>query len=193
MSEQDLKKMLKDKEWYVLKDANNYGPFSKIEVVQMLQAKTLYEFDYVWNAAMSSWKKISEAPEFSTSEMKKLQESAHPDISEIFFRRRHLRAPYGCSIIVHDNKRVYRGQSIEISAGGAGIVLSSMHFMPGDQMFLHFQPGEGVPSFNAACVVVSKNQFGKDGKVKYGLKFSHVLSEARESIKSYTQLKSRAA
>src|SRR5688572_18305344 len=31
--------VLKDKEWFILKEGTNYGPFCKLELVQMLQEK----------------------------------------------------------------------------------------------------------------------------------------------------------
>lgn len=180
---------LKEKEWFMLKDGNNYGPFSKLELLQMLQAKNAYEFDYVWSQGMSSWKRIAELAEFAPEKVRELAKSDKPEISEVFFRRRHARAKYGASLIVHNSQSVYKGKTLEISAGGAGVQVECADLQPGQTLFLHFQPGDGVPPFNAVCQIVSK-QFSKDSSspnsARYGVKFTTITQFVRESIRTYT-------
>lgn len=185
-----LKPGLKEKEWYILKEGNNYGPFCQLEIVQMLQEKALFEYDYIWHAKLPAWQRVAEVPDFTPDTIRNMKDSKDTDVVEIFFRRRHARASYGASLIVHNNKTVFRGQALEISAGGAGVLISSPNLQPGQSLFLHFQPGDGVPPFNAVCQIVSK-QFVKDGvgteePVKYGVKFTTLSQSARESIKNFT-------
>lgn len=184
-----LEERLKEKEWYTLKEGNNYGPFSKLELVQMLQEHNLYEYDYIWCHGMSAWKRVAEVEDFSTGNIKNLKEAAQGDVAEIFFRRRHARAHYGASLIVHNNKSVFKGKTIEISAGGAGVMIDNQDLQPGQTLFLHFQPGDGVPPFNAVCQIVSK-QFVKEPvatpQVRYGVKFTSISQYVRESIQHYT-------
>jgi len=181
---------LKDKEWFILKEGNNYGPFCQLELIQMLQEKTLFEYDYIWHAKLPAWKRVAEVEEFSSEKIRSMKESKDVDVAEIFFRRRHARASYGASLIVHNNKTVFRGQALEISAGGAGVLINTPNLQPGQSLFLHFQPGDGVPPFNAVCQIVSK-QFIKDAAgesepVKYGVKFTNLSQSVRESIKNFT-------
>lgn len=185
---------MKEREWFLLKEGNNYGPFCKLEVVQMLQEKTLFEYDYIWHSKLPSWKRVAEVPDFSPESMRSLKKSAEPGLSEVFFRRRHARASYGASLIVHNNKTVFRGETLEISAGGAGILIENPQLQPGQSLFLHFQPGDGVPPFNAVCQIVSKQYVEEDKahhgqKIKYGVKFTTLSQSARESIKTYTATK----
>ncbi len=187
---------LKEKEWFTLREGNNYGPYSLLEMIQMLQEKALYEYDYVWNQELPAWRRIAELPDFMPETIKNLKNSGDTTVEEVFFRRRHARAKYGCSLILHDNKSLYKGHSVEISVGGAGIVIPSQVLQPGQTVFLHFQPGDGVPPFNALCHVVSK-QFIKespgipsiDVSVKYGVRFTSISQNIRESIKSFTEEK----
>lgn len=181
----------KEKAWYILKEGNNYGPFSKLELVQMLQEKTMFEYDYVWHSKLNAWKRVAELEEYSPENIRAMKESGLSEIAEVFFRRRHARASYGCSLIVHNNKTVFKGRSMEISSGGAGIMIDNPNLQPGQNLFLHFQPGDGVPPFNAVCTVVSK-QMVKDTKsaldsVKYGVKFTSISQSVRESIRQFTQ------
>ncbi|AHZ83492.1 GYF domain-containing protein [Bdellovibrio bacteriovorus] len=181
---------LKDKEWFILKEGNNYGPFCQLELIQMLQEKALYEYDYIWHSKLPSWKRVAEVEDFSAESIRVMKDSKEADVAEIFFRRRHVRASYGASLIVHNNKTVFRGQALEISAGGAGVLIDTPNLQPGQSLFLHFQPGDGVPPFNAVCQIVSK-QYVKDSgtavePVKYGVKFTTLSQSARESIKNFT-------
>ncbi|KHD89541.1 MAG: hypothetical protein OM95_02880 [Bdellovibrio sp. ArHS] len=183
-------KNFKDKEWFILKEGNNYGPFCRLELVQMLQEKTLFEYDYIWHAKLPAWKRVAEVEEFSAQNIRGMKDSKDTDVAEVFFRRRHARASYGASLIVHNNKTVFRGQALEISAGGAGVLIDTPNLQPGQSLFLHFQPGDGVPPFNAVCQIVSK-QFVKDAPtdaepVKYGVKFTTLSQSVRESIKNFT-------
>lgn len=184
---------LKERAWYVLKDGNNYGPFSRLELVQMLQTKTLFEYDFVWHHNFKAWKRLAETEEFSPDRIKELKEINAAEVNEIFFRRRHMRAQYGCSLIIHNNKAVFKGKSLEISAGGAGVLIENSDFQPGQNLYLHFKPGDGVPPFNATCQIVSK-QFvdpsrNASSALRYGVKFINVSPATREAIRSYTEKK----
>lgn len=181
----------KDKEWYTLKNGSNFGPFSHFEMIGMLQEKNLFEYDYIWHQSLPSWKRVAEVDIFKPDKMRQLMESNQAEVTEMFFRRRHLRTKFGCSLIVHNNKSVFRGKSLEISAGGAGVMIDCQSLSPGESLFLHFQPGEGVPPFNAVCTIVSK-EFVKDtvssgGPVKYGIKFTSVSQSIREQIRGLAE------
>ncbi|MBL7671383.1 MAG: DUF4339 domain-containing protein [Bdellovibrionaceae bacterium] len=181
----------RDKEWYTLKNGSNFGPFSHFEMIIMLQEKNLFEYDYIWHQSLPTWKRVAEVEVFKPEKMRQMMESNNSEVAEIFFRRRHLRTKFGCSLIVHNNKSVFRGKSLEISAGGAGVMIDCQSLSPGESLFLHFQPGEGVPPFNAVCTIVSK-EFVKDtvtagDPVKYGIKFTSVSQSIREQIRGLAE------
>lgn len=177
----------RDKEWFVLKGENKYGPFPVLELVKMLQEKELYEYDYIWNERFSSWKRVAECEEFKPERIRGLRDSGHPEIEEVFFRRRHVRAQYGASLVVHNNKNVWRAESIEISPGGCGLRVENATLEPGQNLFLHFKAGDGVPPFNAICQVVSR-QSAHPGQtwVKYGVKFTSISRQIQLAIKEFT-------
>ncbi|MFZ4404690.1 MAG: GYF domain-containing protein [Pseudobdellovibrionaceae bacterium] len=180
----------KVKEWFVLRGQNNYGPFCKLEVVQMMQEKTLHEYDFIWNHKMTTWTRIADVAEFSFDAIKNMKESSDEDMSDVFFRRRHVRAQYGASLLIHDNKKVFKGKSFEISVGGAGLLIEANHLEPGQTLFLHFKPGDGVPPFNAICEVVSKQhakpQLTGEG-LRYGVKFKTVPAQVKENLQKYIE------
>ncbi|MGE0764275.1 MAG: GYF domain-containing protein [Bdellovibrionales bacterium] len=173
-------------EWYVLKGENKFGPFAFNDVVKMLQQKVVFEFDFVWHPGMASWKRIAELASFNADSIRKLQTANMPDIQEVFFRRRHRRMNYNGTILVHDNKTVWKGGGMEISAGGAGVVMENAMIVPGQTLYLHFKPCDGVPPFNAVCEVVSK-QFvegvrEKNAPIRYGLKFTSISANTQQFL-----------
>ena len=180
-------------EWYILKWDNKYGPFSYIEIVKMLQGKSVFEFDYIWKNGQDNWKRIAEVENFHSEKIKELfKHKEDPTVKDSFFRRRHERKSFNGSIIIHDNDKVWKGSAIEISEGGAGIVMNNSLIKPGEKVFLHVKPGDNVPPFNAICEVVSK-KFTKiadrEAPVKYGVKFLKIHSNHLENIKEFIKKK----
>lgn len=178
-------------EWYVLKWDNRYGPFTYLDLVKMLQEKSVFEFDYVWRPGIESWKRVAEVSEFNPDSIKGLKDSNMPELSEVFFRRRHIRSQYNGSIIIHDSKTVWKGESMEISEGGAGLVMHNALVLPGHKLYVHFKPGDGVPPFNAVCEVISKQYVkglkNKEAPIGYGVKFLEIEGEAQKAIRNYTK------
>lgn len=188
-------KLMSDKtnqqEWYILKWDNKYGPFSLLEVVGMLQSKSLFEFDYIWKVGQESWMRIADKEEFHPSQILNLygKKDKNTDLENVFFRRRHERKSFNGSIIIHDNQKVWKGDAIEISEGGAGIIIYNSMINPGEKIYLHFKPGDQVPPFNAICEVISKKYSkdieGRDSPVKYGVKFLKINTTSLGLIKDY--------
>ena len=178
-------------EWFVLKGDNKFGPFTFADVVKMLQQGAVFEFDFAWHAGFETWMRIAELSDFSKENLKKLKESSMPEISEVFFRRRYRRVAYGGTILVHDNQKVWKGKTVEISEGGAGVVMENAMILPGQQLYLHFKPGDGVPPFNAVCEVVSKEFVNdlrnRNAPIKYGLKFKQLSDETQKFLKTFTK------
>jgi PilZ domain/GYF domain 2 len=178
-------------EWFVLKGENKFGPFVYTDVVKMLQQGAVFEFDFVWHQGMEGWHRIAELDDYSKDRLRQLKDSAMPEISEVFFRRRFRRVNYGGTILVHDNKKVWKGTAMEVSEGGAGVVMENAMIVPGQELYLHFKPGDGVPPFNAICEVVSKEYVSdlrnRTAPIKYGLKFKTLSSETQKFLKEYAK------
>lgn len=174
---------VRDRSWYILKQENNYGPFSQLEMIQMLQSKTLFEFDFIWRHGLDSWKRLAEVTEYAPDRIKEIFETMkntpQSTDKEIFFRRKHARAQYGSSLLLHDRKKLFKAESFEISSGGAGFIAHDVQFELEKQLYLHFKPSDQVPAFNAICKVV--NRVGE----KYGVQFLHVSAAAKDKISKF--------
>ena len=178
-------------EWYVLKGENKFGPFQYTELIKMLQEKTVFEFDFAWKKGMEAWVRIAEINEFCPEHVKKLQESLMPEIKNVFFRRKHPRVPFSGSILIHDNNNVWKGQAVELSEGGAGLIMENSLVVPGQKLYMHFKPIDNLPAFNAICEVVSKKYVEgvkeKSAPICYGVKFTNLSGNTHEYLQLYTR------
>lgn len=182
---------LKKRQWFVLKDNANYGPFSKAELVQMLQGKTLFEFDFIWKESMESWKRLSEIEEFAPEHIKEMYQHIKTgitrEVGQAFFRRRYVRAKLNVALIIHDQKKVYNSTSVEIGEGGASFYLPETEFAKGQQLYIHFSPGEGLPQFNVISKVVSQR-----GSL-FGVQFIKISGVAKSFIAKYADDSKKSA
>ncbi len=173
-------------EWYVLKDKNRFGPLSFADVVKMLQDKSLFEYDYAWRNGMENWQRIAELADFSHDRIRVLFENA-PSSSEVFFRRKFKRTPYECQVVIHDNSKVWKGNTMELSEGGASLVMENAMLLPGQSIYVHFKPGPATKPFNVLCEIVNK-RFQKGVKdagspLVYGVRFINIHKQDRDDIK----------
>ena len=152
-------------EWFALQGNEKFGPFKYLELVRMLQEKQLRDWDFVWHKQMENWTKISEVADFQPDKIKALKDSGDLKLDKFFFRRKHKRAPFGATVIVHDQKKIWKAESVEISAGGCAFLLVAANLEIGHQLHLHFKAGDGVPAFNAKVEVVSRRR-GKTEQVR---------------------------
>jgi PilZ domain-containing protein/uncharacterized protein DUF4339 len=174
-------------QWYVLKGKNRFGPFMYVDMIRMLQEKSVFEFDFVWCQGLEAWKRIAEIPVFNADKIKHLFDHAKAN-DTIFFRRHHPRKGYECQIIVHDNNRVWKGKAFDLSEGGAGVVIENAMILPGQNIYIHFKPGDISKPFNVLSEVVSKRYMkgirDHETPVVYGIKFINIQKQDREAIRS---------
>ncbi len=174
-------------EWFALKGNLRFGPFAYTEIIHLLQEKSMYDSDFVWHAGLKEWKKVADLPDFHPEAIRKLRELGQTKLNEVFFRRRHARIQHDGSILMHNNQKVFRGTSLEISAGGAGIMLETAALEVGNQVFLHFKPASELPPFNAVCEIVSRrpvNSADVLAPIHYGVKFLKIESTLTDAIEN---------
>jgi hypothetical protein len=174
-------------EWYVLKGRNRYGPFPYLDLLRMLQEKAVFEFDYVWRSGLDTWRRIAELENFSTDKVREILTQTEKTDTQVFFRRRHARADFKCGLLVHDNNRVWKGHTVQVSEGGAGVIMENAMMLPGQNVYLHFKPSTNTKPFNALCEIVSKRYVKgvreQDAPLYYGLKFINIHKTDRDALK----------
>lgn len=174
--------------WYILKGEEKFGPFAYLDLVRMLQEKSLEEYDYVWQEQMASWIRVSDCEDFSSEKLKAMMISPDTGESQVFFRRRFARAPYTSSLVIHNNLRIWKGESFQISAGGAGLVIENSKLAKGDEIYLHFKPGLKVPPFNSQCEIVAVNEVKDENGIvrqQLGVRFLKVNYLIQKVINDY--------
>ncbi|MCE3009978.1 MAG: GYF domain-containing protein [Proteobacteria bacterium] len=172
--------------WYILKKEVKYGPYSLLDLIRLLQEKSLLEYDYVYSQHLATWRKVSEVAEFRPENIKKIKALNHKKESEYFFRRKHARVSMSGSMWVHNQKRIWKASPIQLSAGGAGFELPERVLIMGDQVHIHFKPAEGVPPFNAICKVMSCREL-EPGVFVYGVEFSSIAITVQRAIKDFSE------
>lgn len=164
--------------WFVLKGDHRFGPFDYLELVRLLQERNMNEWDFVWTKRLPRWCRAANLPEFHPATIQHLRETLSEQlggaVNEVFFRRRFARAAFEGSILIHNNQKLYRGRSIEMSAGGLSLHLAESDLKVGDTVHLHVKPSRETPAFNSACEVMSRrvlNSGDPKSPVVYGMKF----------------------
>jgi hypothetical protein len=181
--------------WYVLKGEEKFGPFLYLDLVGMLQKKAIEEYDYVWNERMSNWIRIADSEDFSHEKLKALVMATENEENQIFFRRRFARAPYASSLVIHNNLRIWKGQSFQISAGGAGLTIDNSNLVKGDEVYLHFKPGLKVPPFNSQCEIVALHDVKDDKGITrqhIGVRFLKVNYLIQKVINDFVSVEKRS-
>lgn len=175
--------------WFALKGDHRFGPFEYLELVRLTQEKNLHDWDYVWTKRLPKWTRISSLPEFHAETITHLRESLSQElggsVNEVFFRRRFARAAFEGSILVHNNQKLYRGRSLEMSAGGLSLVLNEGDIKVTDTLHLHVKPSRETPAFNAGCEVMQRrvlNSGDPKSPVVYGLKFVGLEERVKTEI-----------
>ncbi|MGE3975828.1 MAG: GYF domain-containing protein [Bdellovibrionales bacterium] len=176
-------------EWFILRGENQTGPFPYPDILRMLQEKMVFEYDYVWKPGMESWKRIAEITDFSADTIRRMKETGAGMLKNVFFRRRFKRKSWGGTLIIHDNKKVWHGHGMEVSEGGAGIIMQNAMILPGHTLYLHFRPNAQVPAFNALVEVVSKKYVQgastPEAPINYGVRFLKIQEEVRKSLRTF--------
>ncbi len=177
-------------EWHVLKGEVQYGPYTYEDMIQMLQNKTLFGFDYVWSPHLDQWTLLSDVTEFSVDRLNRLAEKSKDD--SVFFRREHERILCSYPVLVHDNKTLWAGTCENLSVGGALVLMENPMLLPGDMVTVHFRsnsPSEKV--FNVTGEILTKRltkqKIQHDTRLYYALKFVNVHKDGAKQIQKWIE------
>jgi hypothetical protein len=191
------------KRYFLSRQGAQVGPYSVSEVLEKIRGGEHFWNDYIFDEAQEDWILLLEHPLFNDiyargwgrKPLSKPERFGQPMAP----KRRYPRASFDGTLIVHDNKAVFRGQTFQISAGGAGLYISAPSLLEqGQTLLLHFHPSPEVPAFNAVASVVGKGPFPDDEKIlskprSYSVKFTSISQKVKEQIFSFTNKKKVAA
>lgn len=188
----DFSKLHSEKEWALYAGDKNIQIYSYQEMLQLIQGKSVFNHDFLWGRGFDDWKCMVDVDVFRPEQIKKMLAAKNPMVLQALQRREHVRTKFESKLIVHNNKTVFKGSSLEISAGGAGVLIETQQLQPGQSVFLHLQSNKKeIPPFNAIGNIVSKQFCSSKAdaryEVRYGIKFTNISQSIREHIKKYAE------
>ena len=176
-------------EWHVLKGQTQYGPYSYAEVINMMQNKIVFGFDYAWSPHLETWTALSELPEFSAERLNRIAEKTKD--TEVFLKRKHKRAQVQLPIYAHNNQQLWKGNIESLSEGGALLLLETPTLLPGDMILIHFKKTDTGEAFNCQAEVLSKKlskqKLQHNSNIHYAVKFLEPSSTGVKQIKEYVK------
>ena len=152
--------LIHQKLWFILKEATKYGPFSRVEMMQMLENKLVFEHDSIWREGLGGWHSLAEVFEFSQIGIAGFYREYSPDVKvdkTKLYRRKHSRVPITATVTVSASKNSHDALCLDVSKGGARLMIDGVVFKLGNTIEVSFKPSEDVSAFTAHCKIVSKN------------------------------------
>lgn len=180
------------KDWFVLQKEQEVGPHSLAEMVQMLQEKSLFRFDYAWKEGMDAWTPIADIPEFAETRLAKMIDSG--ELKDYTKLRRYSRLETHIELMFHNNKIYGYGTFESISEGGGLIHLENPVLLPTDKIMIHCRGKDNVVRpFNCEFQISNKsyNRYRLQHKTKmfYTGAFSKISIQALTDIRSLIENK----
>lgn len=179
-------------EWHVLKGETKYGPYTYTDMIQMLQNKMLFEFDYTWSPHLETWTALSELPEFSADRLCRLVEKSAD--GEIFNKRSAHRVSVQIPVYCHDHAKFWKGTCENLSSGGALILMENPVLLPGDLITIHFRAlNETDNAFNCVAEILTKRltkvRIQHDTAIHYAVKFVKTTPLGEEQVAAWVKEK----
>lgn len=173
-------------EWHVLKGESKFGPYTYADMIQMMQNKTLFNFDYVWSPHLESWTALAELPDFSPDRLSRVAEASQ----EMFARRSTERVVVSLPVVCHDNSRMWTGTCENLSEGGALILMQNPILLPGHMIYLHFRAqNESEIAFNCTAEILAKRltkqRIQHDTGIHYAVKFLQLLPTGAQQVRTW--------
>lgn len=167
-------------EWHIMKGENQFGPYTYQEMLHMKQNNLLFDFDNVWSPNLSEWTLVADLPDFSVDRMSRLVEQQTEMAA--FAQRSSPRLNVELDAYVHDDTRLWMGKVLNISLGGALVLMENPLLLPGQILTLHLKAGQGIQSGFCCTIQVLnkrliKTRIKHDTAIHYVVKFLE-LTEA---------------
>jgi len=166
------------------------GPLSYIQVVAIIAAGEIQEFDQIRKVGSQDWTTCPQVEDFTIEKLKSLKiESARMLVERGGLRRNHPRLDVNEVVRASLGEDSYHVLMGDISEGGCSLISSEPIFQPKDMVYLSiFSSFErGDTDFNAQAEILKriamKNEDGSED-FKYSVRFTALTAELLGEIKN---------
>lgn len=192
-----------NKKYYLFFNQSQFGPFSKKEVLAVIESGKVSDQDYLWTPGWKNWERLSEIGEFSKYlEPVPLEEdfksigkaSTNRQTNKQYEKRYAPRKPLVARLFLHNDEEVILAVCRDISIGGMQVLTDKVPGEPGTKLKLNVSPAS---SADADPKKVSKavNAFVAEGEIVrvledgrgFSFRFTKISVEAKKAIKSYIE------
>jgi Tfp pilus assembly protein PilZ len=163
--------------WYVFQNETQLGPFSALQIKQMVDNKMIPQDAYLFKVGWKDWRPIEE-----TYNELGLGKGREPSIVVNPERRSQApRATIKGRVIVHNNGQLVIGAGVNISSTGIFVETVDQIFTVGENLKLSVRAEGFSKAFNVVAQVVRFNSDPNYSK-GYGLKFENLEKQVAKEI-----------
>ena len=160
------------KQWYILQDEIQKGPFEYKEMIEFMQRGELFDYHYIWSPGMEAWCMVAEVAEFSRDRLALLIETSGQG-SNAFFKRDSDRLAVQIPIFAHNNEGFFQGECTNLSINGALVTLNSPFILPAQELVIHYTESKFTAQpFKVQAVVVRKHVSKQVLHIRSGLQYA---------------------
>lgn len=176
--------------WY-LKFADYWsGPFSYIEVLQMLKSRRVNRAQKIRGGEDREWKTIAELSEFKQEFIDDFLGYYIPKGRSFETVRKYVRVKYQAEVmIINEKKQILKAKCTELSAGGAKIEVPADFFEMGEEIKVQFfyNPNIKLKSFTSSAKVLRLSEVNFDDKDSsvtetYSIKFEGIKPKYKKML-----------
>lgn len=177
-----------EKQYYLYFHRSQYGPFTKLEVLQIVEDKKLGSHCYVWVAGWANWKRLSEIPELAKKQPTRehtigvrMKTDAGVDATDK--RQGGPRRPLVARLFMHNNDEVVIAVCRDISVGGMQVLTDHVPGELGATIKINVAPSDSkkVQGFVAEGQIVRLLEDGRG----FSFRFTKISDDARLAIERY--------
>jgi len=169
--------------WYVYQNGTQLGPFSSMQLKQMIDTKMIPQDAYLFKVGWKDWRPIED-----TLDELGLEAAAAPASENR--RAAAPRATIQGRVVVHNNGQLVIGSGANISATGMFVETKDQIFTVGEKLKLSVRAEGFQKAFNVVAQVV---RFNSDPRypIGYGLKFEDLEHEIAMDIQKAVDAQNR--
>lgn len=181
---------LNKREWFVLNNQMEFGPFHYVEVLKMLKSGNILGTDLIWKKGSEERAAICHTFEFLPENLELILSEANipslPLDLKFYFKEGKKVLSEKLSVILIVNARVIPAMSYQLDEQGATLKADAKDLKPGDKCKVLFKSGiNDFKPFNSDCEITFK------GDQYLGIRFMNLNPQINNMILS--NLDKRAA